>query len=161
MKFLEKHQQALRKIYAALFLIATTLTASIAHAEQFVEFGKWRMHYVAFSSNDLNVEVARRMGIKRSAYNAIAVLNMQEKTDSGEWIPAKSAGTVQVKNLVGQHKDTSLKKVSDADAHYLIAETNVRHHEMLIYKFSVQAIDDNAKPIASHNFKFQQKFWID
>lgn len=146
------------KLIAASML---SIACYAVHAEQFTEFGPYRLHYVAFPSNELNTTVAQRMGIKRSAYKALAVLNLQIRDSDNQWIPAEFDGEVHVKNLIGQNKDTDLRTIRDAGVQYLIAETQVRHHETLTYRFNISTQQPDRSRQHSHQFSFKQKFWVE
>lgn len=140
------------KLLAALLLACCSLTA---WAEQFVDAGRYRVHYAAINTTQLAPEVARQFGVDRSAGRILLVLNAQQADDRGRYesIPATASGTAS--SLLGHVQTLALRPVREADVHYVIAPFETLDGEFMTV--DVQVLPSGANvPV---RIRFKQQFY--
>lgn len=147
---------ALRRLplhFALVLLLGMALPAS---AEQVMDFDDYRIHYNAFVSNLLTPDVARAHQLTRSRYHAVVNITVQ-KSNNGvyEAVAADVSGTAT--NLYGKQRKLNMKKVTERDAVYYLAELPFSDEETL--NFDIQVIPEGEK--AAHNVSFTQQFFVD
>lgn len=136
--------------------LALALHAFVAHAEQYVDAGEFRVHYAAINTTQLTPEVARQFGVERTRNRILLVLNAQQEV-GGRYqpVPATAAGTATT--LLGHVQKLVLRPIREADVHYVIATFETLDGEFMTVDTQVLPSGSNT-PIA---VKFKQQFYRD
>ncbi len=138
-----------------LYLLATlfaALVSSDALGEQKQNLGDWDVHYMVVSTPFLTPEVAANYGIVRSKFNALVNISVLDaKTGEAQRVSM----TGDARNLIGNSRKLSFKKVEEGDAIYYLAVLPFRDQET--YRFTI----DVQKGNAAQTLKFQQKMYVD
>ncbi|GFD67046.1 hypothetical protein KUL106_03090 [Alteromonas sp. KUL106] len=140
------------KGYIALFAMAMSCLSLSAFAEQKETLGEWDVHYMVVSTPFLTPEVAANYGIVRSKFNALVNISVLDKA-SGEAQRVDMTGTA--KNLLGNTRKLTFKKVEEGDAIYYLAVLPFRDQETFRFEIDVQ------KGPRKQTLKFQQKMYVD
>ncbi len=131
------------------------MLASFASAEQKKVFGEYEVHYIAFTSSELDKDVAKSYGIPRSGslgYMSISVL----KTGISEMPVAWNAtleGTMS--NLLGQTRELQFTRIQETGALYFHSTFDFYDQDM--YRFHIKVKPDGQK--REYDLKFSQKFY--
>jgi hypothetical protein len=121
-----------------------------------MDFDDYRIHYNAFVSNLLTPEVARAHQLTRSRYHAVVNITVQKRKNGVyEAVAADVSGIAT--NLYGKQRKLNMKKVTERDAVYYLAELPFSDEETL--NFDIQVIPEGEK--AGHNISFTQQFFVD
>ncbi len=143
--------------FKRLFSLMVMLGLSFcANAEQMEQFDDYRIHYNAFISNMLSPEVARAYGLTRSRYHAMVNITVQKQA-SGEYQPISAQVTGTATNLYGKRHNLEIKKVTERDAIYYLAELPFSDKETLT--FDIDVIPEGEK--VTRNIRFKQQFFVD
>ena len=142
----------IKKGYLAFLAIAMACLSISVFAEQKQTLGEWDVHYMVVGTPFLTPEVAASYGIVRSKFNALVNISVLNKT-SGEAQRADVTGTA--KNLLGNTRKLTFKKVEDGDAIYYLAVLPFRDQETFRFDIDVQ------KGASKQTLKFQQKMYVD
>jgi len=140
------------RFFSALIFI---MLASFASAEQKKVFGEYEVHYIAFTSSELDKDVAKSYGIPRSGslgYMSISVL----KTGISEMPVAWNAtleGTMS--NLLGQTRELEFTRIQETGALYFHSTFDFYDQDM--YRFHIKVKPDGQK--REFDLKFSQKFY--
>lgn len=140
------------KGYIALFAMTMSCLSLSAFAEQKETLGEWDVHYMVVSTPFLTPEVAANYGIVRSKFNALVNISVLDKA-SGEAQRVDMTGTA--KNLLGNTRKLTFKKVEEGDAIYYLAVLPFRDQETFRFEIDVQ------KGPSKQTLKFQQKMYVD
>ena len=138
--------------------ILTVLTAMLAllspytFAEQKETLGEWDVHYIVVGTPFLTPEVASSYGIVRSKFNALVNISVLDKA-TGEAQRVDVSGNA--KNLLGNTRQLTFKKVEEGDAIYYLAVLPFRDQET--FRFNI----DVKKGATKQTLKFQQKMYVD
>ncbi len=103
------------RFFTALIFI---MLASFASAEQKKVFGEYEVHYIAFTSSELDKDVAKIYDIPRSGslgYMSISVLKTGISELPVAW-NAKLEGTMS--NLLGQTRELEFTRIQEKGALY-------------------------------------------
>lgn len=139
----------------ALLLILLMTLSLQAGAEQAVRSGPYSVHYAAIRTTDLTPEVARQFGVRRSAKQALLVLNVQRDEGAPLPSPVPATATGTVTSLLGHRQTLSLRPMQEGGVHYVIGRFETLTAEYLTLEISVLP-DGAATPIP---LKFQQQFF--
>ena len=137
-----------RLLFITLF--AALLWATHLHAEQFREFGDWRVHYIAVGASFLPPAVAERHGIVRGDNKAI--VNISAIGADGRSGAIDIAGSVT--NLLGQVTPLRFREVRDGAAIYYIAPFDFEAAETLRFELRLTLPDHGAETLS-----FQQALY--
>lgn len=151
--------RAYLNIFGLFLLILTTLIiskqASATQAGQYVQSGRFQVHYMALSSTFLTPKIAKTYNIKRSRYNAFVNISVLDTLlDGNPAVKANLSG--QAVNLTGNIRQLNFKEVVEGDAIYYIAELPFRNDE----QFTIQVSASNRDGLNS-KVNFKQKFYAD
>lgn len=145
----------MQKFFTAL-LFSFTLMSS-AQAEQSLTQNGYEVHYNAFNSGFLTPEVAQANGLTRSKVMALLNVSVLKIEDDGTKRPVNALVSGEAKNLIGQIKTISFKKIDEGDAIYYLGSFRFSDEEMLNFDLDVQP-DPNQSPIS---VRFSQTFYED
>ena len=145
----------MQKFFTAL-LFSFTLINSV-QAEQSLTQNGYEVHYNAFNSGFLTPEVAQANGLTRSKVMALLNVSVLKIEDDGTKRPVNALVSGEAKNLIGQIKTISFKKIDEGDAIYYLGSFRFSDEEMLNFDLDVQP-DPNQSPIS---VRFSQTFYED
>lgn len=145
----------MKKVNAVWLTFVAALLSIIstgALAEQKKTLGEWDVHYMVVSTPFLTPEVAARYGIVRSKFNALVNISVLDKNTT----KAQRADVSGVaRNLLGNTRKLTFKKVEDGDAIYYLASLPFRDQETFRFEIDVK------KGNSQQTLKFQQKMYVD
>lgn len=156
-------------------LAAAALLAACGDADQQVEpqladeapssldahrdFGDYRVHFNALSTDSLAPQVALAYGIVRSKSRAMLNLSIMRRADAGLDTPIEGKVVVNASNLTGQLKVIKMRKIvegeDDSAAIYYIGELPVADGETLIFDIAVVPEGESS----SYKIRFQKQFF--
>ena len=139
-----------QSLLAACRVALAMLLATSIHAEQFREFGDWRVHYIAVGASFLPPEVAERHGIVRGDNKAI--VNISAIGADGRSGAIGIAGSVT--NLLGQKATLRFREVRDGAAIYYIAPFDFEDAETLRFELQLSLPDHGEEALS-----FQQPLY--
>lgn len=145
----------MQKFFTAL-LFSFTLVNSV-QAEQSLTQNGYEVHYNAFNSGFLTPEVAQANGLTRSKVMALLNVSVLKIADDGTKRSVNALVSGEAKNLIGQIKTISFKKIDEGDAIYYLGSFRFSDEEMLNFDLDVQP-DPNQSPIS---VRFSQTFYED
>ena len=122
-------------------------------AEQVVEHGDYRLHYMAMVTEELPPAVAQVYGITRSSKQGVLILNLQQQQAPLVSLASEAKG--RIRNLIGQERLDELREVRERDAIYWIATFSFSHLETMRFDFELQPKGSNTR-IA---LNFSQQFY--
>jgi hypothetical protein len=98
------------------------------------DIGDYVVHFSAFTTDQLPLEIARTYNIVRSKDNAMLNVSVIAEENS---LPVAAAVEVKTVNLTGQLKNVTMRRIDEQEAIYYIGETAVANRETLIFDISV------------------------
>ena len=131
---------------------ALAILAFSANAEQKKTLGNWDVHYMVVGTPFLTPDVAANYGIVRSKFNALINISV---LDSKTGTAQRADVTGVAKNLIGNSKKLTFKKVEEGDAIYYLAVLPFRDQETFRFEIDVK------KGSNQQTLKFQQKMYVD
>jgi len=135
-----------------LLLLASLVLQSTANAEEKTLLGNWEVHHIVLSTTFLTPEIAKANNIVRSKYNAlvnISVLDSKDKTAQNVSI------TGTARNLLGNSKKLTFKKVTEGDAIYYLAVFSYSHKEKFRFDINIQQGNE------TQTLQLQQEMYVD
>ena len=142
-----RHSLFTRFVVGALAILAFS-----ANAEQKKTLGNWDVHYMVVGTPFLTPDVAANYGIVRSKFNALINISV---LDSKTGTAQRADVTGVAKNLIGNSKKLTFKKVEEGDAIYYLAVLPFRDQETFRFEIDVR------KGSNQQTLKFQQKMYVD
>jgi len=140
--------------FTALLSLALPFTVQ---AEQSQNFGKYTVHYSAFTTDNLTPSVAKQYNIPRSKKRALLNVSVLKKTADGSSKPTRVSIKGTTTNLSQQLRELNLREVSEKGAIYYIAETPVDNAETLKYHLVVTPEGENT----TYKLSFQEQFYTE
>lgn len=129
--------------------------------DSYRDFGAYRIHFNALSTDNLAPEVARAYNITRSKNRAMLNVSIIRHEEAGTGSPVKGKVTVKAANLTGQLKSMKLREIAEGDGAsggiYYLGEVPVADGETLIFDISVRPTGESA----SYQVRFQKQFFTD
>ncbi len=138
----------------AIFLLAFSLTAN---AEQAKDFGKYTVHYSAFTTDNLTPSVAKEYNIPRSKKRALLNVSVLKKSEDGSSQPTSAVIKGTATNLSQQLRELDPREISEKGAIYYIAETPVDNAEILKYNIEVTPTGETI----TYTVSFQEQFYTE
>lgn len=142
-----RHSLFKRFVVGALAILAFS-----ANAEQKKTLGNWDVHYMVVGTPFLTPDVAANYGIVRSKFNALINISV---LDSKTGTAQRADVTGVAKNLIGNSKKLTFKKVEEGDAIYYLAVLPFRDQETFRFEIDVR------KGSNQQTLRFQQKMYVD
>lgn len=143
-----------------LFLLPLVLLFSlsgIASAEQYRDFGDYRIHYSAFKSDLIEPSVAKAHDLKRSSYHAIVNITVQKKNPSDgsyEAVNAKVEGSAR--DIYSKVQSLKMMQVTEGKAIYYLAELPIVDKQKLTFDIRVTPEGENSVD----SFSFERQFFV-
>ena len=141
-----QHNTTVRPKHIAVLLLTWMLAASAA-AEQYLQAGPYRVHYIVLPTTLLNADIAKRYDIVRGRNRGL--LNLSVLDANGSAVPASISGTML--NLPGQVLTLRFNEVVEDNARYHLATFRFSDDELL--RFRLDLVTDSG----SWPLRFQQK----
>ena len=126
------------------------VAAPQAWAEQFIEIGDYKAHYMILDTLSLEPEIADSYGIVRARNQSILTLSILD-TD-GASVPARVEGTAI--NLLGNKRSLEFQAIQEGEAHYSIASIQHTEEEMR-FELSIKTPDGT-----EHQVKLEQRIYL-
>lgn len=139
-----------------LILLLSLLFGLAAQAEQYVDEGRYRVHYAAINTTALTPEVARQFGVSRTRNEILLVLNAQEQVD-GRYVPVPATASGTATTLLGHVQKLALRPVREADVHYVVAAFQTLDGEYMT--IDARVLPEGAD--APLRVRFRQQFYRD
>ena len=124
-------------------------------AESYKDFGEYVVHFSALSTNQLAPEVARTYDIVRSENKAMLSIAILRKVEGTLGKSVAGEVVARATNLTGQLKSVALRRITEGDAIYYIAEMPVANGETLIFDVDVTPEGQSSR----FSFRFKQTFY--
>ncbi len=140
--------------YCYLVLLLVLVPTMSTAGEQV--FGKYLIHYNAFSSDFLTPEIAKAYGILRSKNRGVINITITENKAGSLPVPVEADIDAVATNEYQKMKDIDLRQINDNGAIYYIAEFSIANQEII--SFRINASKDGQ---VIGKVKYQQKFYID
>jgi len=138
-------------VFLTLLLTTLLLHAKVS-AEEKTQLGNWEVHHIVLGTTFLTPEIARANSIVRSKYNSFVNISVLDSNDS----KAQNVSiTGTARNLLGNSKKLSFKKVIDGDAIYYLAVFSHAHKEN--FRFDINIQQGNETQI----LELQQEMYVD
>ena len=117
-----------------LLMMLTVLAclATPASAEQFKQFGRWQVHYIAFNSSLLSSQIAERYGIVRGRSKGLVNISAVGASGRGEEVTVRGS----FRNLLGQNRELTFRRIEDGGSIYYLAAFDFENAETL--RFTVE-----------------------
>jgi hypothetical protein len=110
------------------------------------------VHHIVLATTFLTPEIAKANSIVRSKYNSFVNISVLDSND-------KKAQNVSItgtaRNLLGNSKKLSFKKVSDGDAIYYLAVFSHAHKENFRFDINIQQGNE------TQTLELQQEMYVD
>lgn len=147
------------RIAGILFFQLLLLSPLLVQAEQAKDFGKYVVHYNAFTADNLSSSVASQYNIQRSKTRVLLNIAVLKKiaTDSSANTPVNAVVKGTATNLSQQLRNLSFRRISDKGAIYYIADHSVNNAENLKYK--IEILPEGEK--AAYALSFKQQFYTE
>ncbi len=143
--------------FRSLLFPLTLLLASLPlQAEQFQDFGDYRVHYNAFNSDVLAPEVAKAHGLSRSSYEAIVNITVQKKNAMGSYAPVKAKIKGKASDIYSKLTKLKVKEVVEGNAIYYLAELPITDGQKLNFDLQISPTDSKH----AYTLKFAQQFFV-
>ena len=151
-----------RRLIPMLFPMLMALLALPAQAGGSEDFGDYRVHYNALSTDQLAPTVASAYNVVRSRNRALLNVAITREQEGTLGVPVNANVNVNAANLSGQVKNVRLRRIVEpaaseggTDAIYYIAEINVSDGEVLIFDVKVTPEGHDQ----TYNVRFKQQFF--
>ena len=141
-----------RSLFALPLLL---LLALPAQAEQYRDFGDYRVHYSAFKSDILSPEIAKSYGLSRSSYQAIVNITVQKKVGDS-YQPAHAMVDGTARDIYSTIQNLRMKEVKEGKVVYYLAELPITDGQKLT--FDVRVIPQGEK--IARKVSFEQQFFV-
>jgi hypothetical protein len=145
-----------RRLLRLPLLLALLGLPLAASAEQYQDFGDYRIHYSAFKSDMIAPEVAKAHGLTRSKYRAVINITVQKKGANGgyEAVPAEVEGTAR--DIYSKIRKLKMEEVREGPAIYYLAEFPITDEQRL--DFAIRVIPQGEK--VARPITFSQQFFV-
>ena len=118
------------------------------------EFGDFELHFNAVRTDELTPEVARAYGIERSANRVLLNVSLLGKDASGRTTPVDGTVSATARNLNGQLKNLTLRRITEGSSVYFIGEVGISGTEILVFDIEASPLDRPDK----YSAQFKREF---
>jgi hypothetical protein len=148
----------MKKIDYSKWILALVLLPLIssAQAEQFETFGDYQIHYIVFSSELLQPEIAQQYELERARNRAVLNISVLKTATQGPNKAVSAAVRGSFTNLAQQKQTLDFKRVVEGDAIYYLASLRFTDRETL--KFDITFQPDTSQPVRKLSFSQQLYF---
>lgn len=138
-----------------LYLLISLLLPFSVQADQSESFGDYTVHYSAFSTDVLSVDIAKLYKIKRSKNRALVNISILKKVMGTSGTPVKARINGNATNLTQQLRKLDFQELNEDTAVYYLAVVKISNDETLDFKLNIQPEGENE----SYELNFQQDFY--
>ncbi|MCW8840568.1 MAG: DUF4426 domain-containing protein [Gammaproteobacteria bacterium] len=138
-----------------LFTLLFTVTMQ-AQAEQYRQFGDYRIHYSAFKSDLVNPEIAKAHGLTRSRYRAIVNITVQKKDGDNGFIPVRAKIEGTARDIYSKVHRLEMEEIREGAVIYYLAELPIVDEQRLTFDIRVIPEGENN----AHNLSFERQFFV-
>ncbi|MBU2979448.1 DUF4426 domain-containing protein [Alteromonas sp. C1M14] len=142
----------LPSFFLVVIALLTLGVSSTSHAEQKQTLGDWDVHYMVVNTTFLSPEVAREYGIVRSKFNALVNISV---LDSETQAAQRVSVTGNARNLLGNSKALTFRRVNEGDAVYYLAPISFSDRETFRFSINIQ-LGNNTQTL-----QFQQEMFVE
>jgi len=146
-----------RRIVALVGVLALSVAATPAHAQNLEDFGAYRVRYNALPTDQLLPDVARFYGIVRSRQRGLLNIAVQRNTSGSAADPVRATLDGTATSLGGQSVRLKFREISEDGSVYYISEFPVSAPDT--YRFTINVTPESAT--APYLLKFNQDFVAD
>ena len=140
------------RLVAWLWLTTLAYIAVPCGADQFKQFGDWRVHYIAFNASMLSPSLAERYGIVRGRNKGLVNISAVGVTGRGE----KATVRGRFRNLLGQSRELDFRAIEDSGGSvYYLATFDFENAETLRFEIELDLPDHGAATL-----RFQQPLYF-
>jgi len=126
----------LRRVLSFLPVLLLAVSLPV-QAEQYRDFGHYRVHYSAFKSDMLSPEIAKAYDLSRSHYKAVVNITVQKKEgDSYQPVEASVKGTAR--DIYSKVQNLKMKEVKEGNVVYYLAELPIVDEQKLTFTIHVK-----------------------
>lgn len=118
------------------FVLLFTL-ALPAQAEQYRQFGDYRVHYSAFKSDMITPEIAKAHDLTRSRYKAIVNITVQKKNAKNGYAPVHATVEGTARDIYSKIHKLTMQEVKEGPSIYYLAELPIVDKQKLTFDISV------------------------
>jgi len=127
-----------------------------ANAEQYKDFGDYRIHYNAFKSDMVAPEVAKAHGLTRSRYRAVVNITVQKKAENGGYKAVHASVEGTARDIYSKVTTLSMEEVIEGKAIYYLAELPFTDEQQL--NFDIRVIPQGET--VARQITFSQQFFV-
>jgi hypothetical protein len=141
-----------------IIILVSLIASCIASAETTKIQNGFEVHYITFNSLSLSSEVAKNYQIERSGNRGYLNLSVLKQVPDGVSIPQEAEINISAKNLYGQNKALTLRKIAENDgAIYYISTFPISSKEIINFKAVISPVE--SKEVIE--IKFSQEYFTD
>lgn len=137
-------------------LLVMLLLPFTAGAEQYQDFGDYRIHYSAFKSDMISPEVAKAHDLTRSRYRAVVNITVQKKADDGSYAAVRANVEGTTRDIYSQVSKLKMEEITEGTAIYYLAEFPFTDEQKLDFEISVIPQGERI----AHKISFSQQFFV-
>lgn len=138
--------------FLPVLLLAVALPVQ---AEQYRDFGDYRVHYSAFKSDMLSPEIAMAYGLSRSHYKAVVNITVQKK-DGKMYQPVEASVKGTARDIYSKIQNLDMKEVKEGKVVYYLAEIPITDEQKLTFNIKVSPKGENVVD----EFTFERQFFV-
>lgn len=145
------HHRSLIVSLALMLLFAVPV-----QAEQYRDFGDYRVHYSAFKSDILAPEVAKAHNLSRSHYRAIINITVQKRASDGTYAPVSATVTGSARDIYSKLINLNMMEIREGSVVYYLAEFPVTDEQKLT--FDIEVTPQGGKQ--ANSLRFERQFFV-
>lgn len=127
-------------IFVRFIALGMLLLGSLAQAEQAKDFGPYRVHFSAFTSDFLDPQVAQSHDIARSGFRGVLTVTVQkpqgDQPDYKYSVPAFVQATAT--DPTGRAQPVMLREVREGDVVYYVGTFPIVDRQELIFALDIR-----------------------
>jgi hypothetical protein len=120
-------------------------------------FGEFEVHCNAVRSDELPSAVTDVYGITRSASRVLVNVAMLRKTAEGRTEPVDGTVQVHTRNLSGQIRDLTMRRISESGSISFIGEVPIEGEDLLVFEIAARP----ATAVSPYSMQFRREFSAD
>lgn len=127
-----------------------------AQAEQYRQFGDYRVHYSAFKSDMVEPEIAKAHGLTRSRYRAIVNITVLKKSGDDAYRPVHARVDGTARDIHSTIHKLEMSEIREGKAIYYLAELPIVDEQTLTFKIRVFPEDEEV----ARELSFKRQFFV-
>ncbi|MFO7594574.1 MAG: DUF4426 domain-containing protein [Pseudomonadota bacterium] len=144
----------LRALFLSLIFLFTL--PGPAQAEQYRQFGDYRVHYSAFKSDMVSPEVAKAHGLTRSRYRAIINITVLKKNGENGYAPVSARVDGTARDIHSKIRQLEMQEIREGTAIYYLAEIPIVDKQRLT--FEIRVIPEGEE--IARSLSFERQFFV-